>query len=97
MIEVIRQKDDLNREVWKFWPNTSPHRVYLMLDEYSVQARQTTRHKWQPVAKYERLGRRPYDDKFRQIKLDDVPAFPADVEAEVMAKFMATVEIKRER
>lgn len=97
MIEIIRQKDDLNREVWQFWANSSFHRVDLVLDEYSVQTRETKRHKWKTVVKYGRQARREFVRSYRQIELDDVPVFSSDVVDEVMAKFMATVTVKRER
>lgn len=98
MIEIIRQADDLNRQVWQFWPNSEIHRVDIILDKYSVQARPTKRHKWRSVVAYDRTSRKGWSrEGYRLIALDDVPVFPSDVVEEVMAKFIATVKVKRER
>lgn len=98
MIEIIRQSDDLNRQVWKFWPNTEIHRVDIILDGFSVQSRPTKRHGWKTETEYGRTSRKGWSQNgHRLIDLSEVPVFPSDVVEEVMAKFMATVMVKRER
>lgn len=97
MIEIIRG-DDLNRQVWKFWPNSEIRRVDIILDGYSVQNRPTKRHGWKTVTEYDRTSRKGWSPNgHRLIALDEVPVLPSDVVEEVMAKFMATVTVKRGR
>lgn len=97
MIEVIREQDELNRIVWKFWPNSEIRKVDIILDEYSIQNRPTKRHKWRTVSTYERTNRKSWHPKYQLLGIDDVPVLPSDVAEEVMTSFMATVKIKRER
>lgn len=97
MIEIIRISDDLNRQVWQFWPNFEIHRVDIILDGFSIQSRPTKRHGWRVELKYERGSRKDWQNGHRLITLDKVPAIPDDVVEEVMSKFVATVTVKRER
>lgn len=97
MIEIIRQQDDLNRQVWKFWPNSEVHKVDIILDKFSVQTRPTKRHGWRVELEYGRGSRKDWSNGHRLIDLSEVPVFPSDVVEEVMAKFIATVTVKRER
>jgi hypothetical protein len=98
VIEIIREQDELNRIVWKFWPNSEIHKVDIILDGYSVQTRPTKRHKWKTVQEYDRTSRKGWSREGRRlIDISEVPVLPSDVVEEVMAKFMATVTVKRER
>lgn len=96
MIEITRQSDDLNRQVWKFWPNHSLYRTDIILDQYSVETRKTKRHKWSKVTEYDRTSRKGWaKEGHRLVNLDEVPVLPGDVVEEVMARFVATVTVKR--
>lgn len=92
MIEVIRQKDNLNREVWEFrlfgqW--FSGDNV-LILERYKQQERPSTRHRnWRMVTYYERLGRGSY------LKVFEVP-LPDDVKQEALENFVKTLKVVRE-
>ena len=97
MIEVIREHDELNREVWRFWPNLHIHKVDIILDDYSVQTRPTRRHKWRATESYDRLSRKGWSrEGHRLIDISEVPVLPSDVVEEVMTKFIATISVKRE-
>jgi hypothetical protein len=98
MLEIIREQDELNRKVWKFWPDTGINKVDIILDRYSVQSRPTKRHKWRTVTAYDRTSRKRWSQEgYMLIDISEVPVLPSDVVEEVIAKFMATVTIKRER
>jgi hypothetical protein len=60
-IEVVRNSDPLNREVWVFWYDDRHHA--LVLDRYTKASRPSTRHrKWEASQSYERIGRRRGED-----------------------------------
>jgi hypothetical protein len=95
MIEIIRQSDELNREVWEFWPEIK-NKVDIILNRYEIQSRLTKRHGWKTTEEYDRLDRKGWSHKgHRLIDLSEVPVFPSDVVEEVMIEFMTTVTVRR--
>lgn len=55
--EVIRNSGDLNREVWVFSLSVDT-RSTLYFDRYSLQTKETKRHKWNVQIYWDRLNRR---------------------------------------
>lgn len=92
MIEVIRQKDDLNREVWEFlvFQRNVGSNVLVMLNRYTEEYRKTKRHKWICDMMYYRMDRRVSFLKVDQVWLPD------DVRQEALEKFIETVKVVKE-
>jgi len=55
-IEFYEEPSPLRRERWIFWYSDSDHA--LVLDEYHVEERTSTKHKFKSIASYERLRSR---------------------------------------
>lgn len=92
MIEVIRQKDNLNREVWEFeWfqRSTGLYPV-ILLRAYRVQNRASKRHKWSTFSTFNRFHRR-----FTNLRAMDVP-LPEDVKQEVFDNFTKDLKVVAE-
>lgn len=90
MIEVIRQPNNLNREVWQFHAMTG-HRleIVVILEYYYKQNRSSARHKWISDEYYSRTGRGS------SLKVGEVP-LPDDVAQEALQKFMEQVKVVKE-
>jgi hypothetical protein len=60
-IDVIKEESDLQRERWTFSAITGyTDRVTLCLHAYAVEKRETKRHKWKPIDRWERNNERSY-------------------------------------
>jgi len=82
VIEIVRTKNDREREVWEFRliVESFGTTCRVTLRKYSYQTRMTKRHKWQRQTFYNSQERR-----YSSIKsAADVP-IPPDVEAEAIA------------
>jgi hypothetical protein len=92
MIKVIRQKDDLNREVWEFRELqkyiNSP--ITVILNLYSIEERFTKRHKWVSTRAYDR-----HDQRRSFLQVSEVP-LPDDVRQEALEEFIETVRVVKE-
>lgn len=89
MIEVIRQPNSLEREVWHFEIIATRNYVKIVLGNYSKEHKPTIRHKWQTISNY---------DRFRQrsgLKASETP-LPDDVETEAIEQFMTMVKVVKE-
>jgi hypothetical protein len=90
-IDVERQSDKLNRELWQFTMVPRVSNVKLVLENYLIQSRPTTRHKWQTSKIYSWRSRHSsYRPDYLQ--LEEVP-FPEDVQREALARFMERVTV----
>lgn len=92
MIEVIRQKDELNREVWQFvfferYIGSDPR---IKLRTYTIEKKQTRRHKWTISSLYDIYNRRK-----SVLEPKDVP-LPDDVRQEALEAFIKTVKVIKE-
>jgi hypothetical protein len=89
MIEIIRQSDDLNRQVWQFDFMDYYNKPLVVLNYYRLQSRPTKRHNWRNSEYWERLGRGS------SLKMDEVP-LPDDVKQEALQAFMGQVRIVKD-
>lgn len=76
-MEVIRQKGDLEREVWAFWLNGERGAIELVLDGWFLETRETKRRKFRS----EEYWKRTYNDR---LAVRNPPQIPADVAAEAL-------------
>ena len=75
-IEIIRPNGDLKREVWHFSLSITIFSSCIYFDGYSIQTKESTRHKkWLPQTHWRRLDRRSNNI--------DNPPLPPNVEAEM--------------
>jgi hypothetical protein len=89
-IEVTREAPDrLSRQVWELWlvmgHDYALRPPRLLLDSYTVECRQTSRHRWWIARSYRRLDRRD-----SSINAEAVP-LPDDVIAEAKARICEAV------
>ena len=81
LIEVIRQIDELHRQVWRF--NFMDRECQLRVDHYALQHRPTKRHKYRTTEYYDFYsGSRGID----RIPSKEIP-LPEDVVAEARREF----------
>lgn len=84
-IQIIRPDGDLKREVWDFALYVNFHPDCIAFNYYSLQTRETTRHRiWKHQTNWERLERRN--------RTIDKPPLPPDVEKEMREKFSEMVK-----
>lgn len=58
-IDVIKEDGDLRRERWSFGVGTNyTDRVMLRLNRYALEERESKRHKWKPVKKWDSFNER---------------------------------------
>lgn len=89
-VEVVREHSKTEREIWTLEVYRFPM-VHLRV--YAMQARETTRHKWRDKTTYYRLSQDRYTDHGNRLRVE--PDVPADVLAEGLAKFAASLTFKR--
>ena len=68
MIELIFTLDKLHRECYRFYLENE---YRLWLDNYALQKRETSRHKWIDIQRYSRLEPRYSTMKEEQVTLND--------------------------
>lgn len=83
-ILIERLSDPGHRETWEFQYNEGNG---LKLDRYSIQHRQTKRHKWVTEAKWDHMDERRYNSK-----LERPTAIPADVLKEAITEIIRKIE-----
>ena len=92
MIELIIPDtfNNLRREVYRFYVENEYH---IWLDEYAIQTRITTRHKWQSIKQYSRLINRDiYGDKI--LHEQDVPLHDGIIRT-VKDKLVEELQVKK--
>jgi len=85
MATVIETVDELNRNVWSFYFMNHT----LFLDSYSKERRESKRHKFKAIKKYERLFHRG-----RAIEEAEVP-MPDWVKEEAIKQFTEAITVKK--
>lgn len=69
-IEVTKEDGDLRRERWAFSVISGyTDKITLRLTTYAVEQRETKRHKWKPINRWERNNERSY---WSNLKRDQV-------------------------
>jgi hypothetical protein len=86
-VEVTRNDSPLQQHWWRFW--FDDRNCVLWLDYYSLNERQSTRHKFKSVHYYTRTDRRSCN-----IALDDVP-LPQDVQDEAKGSLIARITVQK--
>jgi hypothetical protein len=82
--EIIRADGNLRREIWYFDLTSFSGRLTLMLSDYYVHTRKTTRCKWGQEKHWNHIFQRDSDLK--------TPPLPKDVEREIRAYYSVAVD-----
>jgi hypothetical protein len=91
MIDIVRMDGDLSRKVWTFAVFTYHNRGFgLTLESYAVETKPSRRHKWRPVALWERT---PMDSDYDGERLPIPASIPDDVQAELRQRVAAELTI----
>jgi hypothetical protein len=85
-IEVIKEIDELNREVYKF---CVLYETSLKLNEYALQNRETKRHKFKNKKYYDRLR-----DRSSTIDIDDI-VLTEDIKQEAINIFISRLAVTK--
>lgn len=84
-IDIIRQSDELKREVWSFSLRVEVYTPELRLDSYTVQTRRTKRCRtWDIKDRWGNIDR-------REDTLPTPPPIPEDVKTELYARLREEV------
>lgn len=87
-ISIEKQIDNCKKEIFTFW--FYDMRGILYLDTYSIQQRETPRHKYHTIKQYARLDHQRNPMKW--IKLEDVP-FTKEIKKLALDKFVSELKV----
>lgn len=89
-ISIVQNDGELRYYEWRFWFDDS-HYGQLVLNNYLVWERKTTRHKWAVTSAYHRLERRA-----TTIAVEDVP-WNETIARNALAKFVERITVVKEQ